>query len=223
MLVSRQIKQLKNGKYAVYEFSPQIEKVKNTYGLLRKKLLRSPKPEEMAYLLKKPPAKARDLLYLHVPGYTEPTAEDVKRSNEKLWKTINMGLDLPDNNTLLEGGIKYIKVCGMDEDILYFNYHRYKEGFDRVEFNRAKAYLREFPDMAPNIGQERKENTLVITIDWSELTQIMPDFSNVDPDTGFYLYGPDHFISMELMKDEQKLDKDDQIQEKDHGTGIIRG
>ncbi len=102
LLVSHQIKQLKNGKYAVYEFSPQIEKVKNAYGHLRKKLLRSPKPEEIAYLLKKPPAKARDLLYLHVPGYTEPTAEDVGLSNEKLWKTINMGLDLPDSNTLLE-------------------------------------------------------------------------------------------------------------------------
>ncbi len=77
--------------------------------------------------------------------------------------------------------------------------------------------------MAPKIGQERKEDTLVITIDWSELTQIMPDLSNVDPDTGFYLYGPDHFISFELMKDEQKLERDAQIQERDHGTGIIRG
>lgn len=217
------IKQLKNGKYAVLGFSPQIEKVKNAHDRMKRKLFRSPKPEEMANLLKKPPAKVRDLLYLHVPGYSEPTAEEIKWSNEKLWKIINMGLDLPDNNTLLEGGIEYIKVYGMDEEILYSNYHRHKKGFDRVEFNRAKAYLIEFPDMAPKIGQEKKENTLVITIDWGELTQIMPDFSNVDPDTGSYLYGPDHFISFGLMKDEGRIDIDASIQEKDRGTGIFRG
>ena len=36
------IKQLKNGKYADQNFSPQIEKVKDAHKLLRRKLFRSP-------------------------------------------------------------------------------------------------------------------------------------------------------------------------------------
>jgi hypothetical protein len=78
------ITQLKNEKYAVLGFSPQIGKEKNAHDRLKRKHFRSLKPEEMAYLLKETPAKARDLLYIHVPGYSEPREEGIKWSNEKL-------------------------------------------------------------------------------------------------------------------------------------------
>ena len=199
------IKQLGDGKYAEIDFSPENEKVKNAYDRMKRKLFRSPKPEEMAYLLGEPPAKARDLLYLYVPGYSEPTAEEIERSNEKLWKVINTGMGLPDNNSLIEFGIKYIKVYGMvEEEILLANYFRHDEGFgfDRVRFNRCRAYLREFTDMAPKISQERKDDWLFITIDWSDLP-IVPQLSR----------GISHkdYIIINLIKDEKEIAGLDQI------------
>jgi hypothetical protein len=187
---------------------------------MKRKLFRSPKPEEMAYELKKPPAKVRDLLYLHVPGYSEPTAEEIGRSNEKLWKTINMGLDLPNNNELLAAGIRKIEVAGMDEDILYSNYHRYKESFNRADFIKSKIYMREFPEMAPKIIQSREDDIQYITIEWGyELTQLLPELSRTDPETGHNMYGPHYTVSFPLMKDESpEVDLDDES----YGVEILR-
>jgi hypothetical protein len=115
-------------------------------------------------------------------------------------------LVLPDNNKLLEDGIKYIRVRGMDEDILFANYFRHDEGFffDRVRFNRCRAYLREFTDMAPKISQERKDDMLFITIDWSDLPIVLPESSRINPSTRIYI---------RLIKDEQEIAGLDQILE----------
>ena len=137
------VKKLNDGRYAYIDFFPEREKVREAHDRLKRKLLRSPKPEEMAYVLKESPAKARDLLYLHVLGYSEPTEEDIRLSREKLWRTINMGLDLPNNNELIEDGIEFIEVNGMDSRILYLNYHRSEDGFSRADYIRSKKYMEE--------------------------------------------------------------------------------
>jgi hypothetical protein len=72
------IKQLKNGKYAVQEFSPQIEEVKDTYDRMRRKLLRSPKPEEMAYLLEIPLLR---LEIFYTSTFLDIPSQRQKRSN----------------------------------------------------------------------------------------------------------------------------------------------
>jgi len=207
LLPSNQIKQLDNGKYALPEFIPQREKVKKAHDRMKRKLFRSPKPEEMAYLLGKPPANTRNLLYLHVPDYSEPTTEEIERSNEKLWIVLNTGLDLPDGNALIRDGIKQIKVYGeVEEDILVANYRRHTKGvyFDRVRFNRSRLYLREFTDMAPKISKERKDDWLFITIDWRGLPISLPLLSRSNPN------GHTEYI-IKLIKDEQEIAELDQI------------
>ena len=201
------IKQLDDGKYAIIEFSPEGEKVKEAHDRMKRKLFRSPKPEEMAYVLGEPPAKVRDLLYHHVPSYSEPTTEEIKRSNKKLWIVLNTGLDLPDGNALIRDGIKQIKIYGeVEEDILIANYRRHTKGvyFDRVRFNRSRSYLREFTDMAPKISTERKDDWLFITIDWRGLPISLPLLSRSNPN------GHTEYI-IKLIKDEQEIAGLDQI------------
>jgi hypothetical protein len=69
------------------------------------KLLRNPRPEELAGMIKKSPSEARDLLFKYIPGYREPTQEEILSSEKVLWKTIALGITLPSKNDLFKRGI----------------------------------------------------------------------------------------------------------------------
>jgi len=71
------IKQLGDGRYVSKYYCEEEGTVKAAYELLRRKLFRSPKPEEVAHMIREKPEEARDLLFKYVQDYSEPTKEQI--------------------------------------------------------------------------------------------------------------------------------------------------
>ena len=113
------IKQLSDGKYAVKWHSSEENDVKSSYNLLKRKLLREPTPEEISGLIKCVPNHARDLLFKYIPGYREPTVNEIALSSRNLYKTIVWGSIEPlRKSELYEKDIFKLIAKGIDKETL---------------------------------------------------------------------------------------------------------
>ena len=158
------IKQLPDGKYAMKSYDLEEDMIKNAYNLLKKRLLRSPKPEEIAYLIKRSPVDARNLLFKYICGYSEPTANEIEAAAKRVWSCIFLGMDfgsidVPDYDLdHQEVSLKSIDIfayCGIEVD-------------RPVSSEAARSYLRECPEMEPRIVSTVNGNKLVIEAVWDE-------------------------------------------------------
>ena len=68
------VKKLPNDKYSLIWYEEDKYAIEN----LRRKLLRNPRSEELAGLIKKTTWEAKDLLYKYIPGYREPTEDEIE-------------------------------------------------------------------------------------------------------------------------------------------------
>lgn len=84
------VKKLPNDKWALKWYVDDEE----TARILKMKLLRNPQPEELAGIIKRSIADARELLVKSISGYREPTDEEITSSAKVLWMKIVSGLDL---------------------------------------------------------------------------------------------------------------------------------
>ncbi|MGV8127503.1 MAG: winged helix-turn-helix domain-containing protein [Methanothrix sp.] len=157
------IKQLPDGRYAIASYKPEKETICDAHDLFRKRFLRSPRPEELAYTTQESPENTRLLLYKYVQGYSEPTDKEIEIAATEVWNLIFLGMDysdLPDNSDM------------DDEDVLYnnFNYDAFYQ-FDAPPFSlieRSKSYIRENPEMIPRIISTQIGNKLEIEAVWEE-------------------------------------------------------
>lgn len=168
------IRQLEDGRYVLKYFCEEEGKVKAAFELLRTKLFRSPKPEEVAPIIKEKPGDARDLLFKYVQDYSEPTEEQIQLSSIKQLEMVCYGIDLPKKDILLSKGLKSVQAWGINGEFL-LNYYNKRDKFGN--WSEAEAYLRNFPELAPTIykygtnsvGEEI--DTLYLEFEWPEAVQ----------------------------------------------------
>lgn len=154
------VRKLSNDKFALIWYMDDEETAKN----LKRKLLRNPRPEELASIIRKPSNDARDLLFQFIPGYREPTQEEIFSSAKTLWKTIALGITLPSKNDLFKRGIIKAVFIGLDHETL--NEILAKECSSLS--CQTKDYLNEFPKMVSKITIEGNGNQIIYKIDWSD-------------------------------------------------------
>jgi hypothetical protein len=65
------VKKLDDGRYALKSYSDEENRIRNSYEVLSRKLLRSPTPDEFAGQIKNLPDAARNLLFKYLPDYCE--------------------------------------------------------------------------------------------------------------------------------------------------------
>ena len=152
------VKKLSNDKYALIWYVEEDMKIRN----LKRKLQRNPQPEELAGLIKKSPSEARDLLFKYIPGYREPTQEEILSSEKVLWKTIALGITLPSKNDLFKRGIIKAVFIGLDHETL--NEILAKECSSPLFCD----YLNEFPEMKPEITSEENGDKIKCEVKWSD-------------------------------------------------------
>lgn len=161
-------KQLDDSKYAVKWYSEEGHETRNSYDLLSKKFLRPPTPEELAGEIERRPDEARDLLFKYVPGYHEPTEQEMSTSVTTLWEMLVCGvLDLPTKKEWFEKGITKVVVKGVDQTTLNF-YFKNRASINDAE---SKNYLSEFPDMMPAIDVDQKGKEVTYNVEWKEDTK----------------------------------------------------
>ncbi len=158
------IKQLPDGRYVIKSYDLEEDTIKNAYNLLKKRLLRSPKPEEIAYLIQKGPGEARDLLFKYIPGYSEPTATEIETAAKRVWDLIFWGMDfgsidMPDYD-LDRQDVSFKSI----DFWAFFGIEEYRPVSSEV----AMSYLRECPEMKPRIISTVNGNKLVIEAVWDE-------------------------------------------------------
>jgi len=118
------IKQLHDGRYVSIFFCEEESNVRAAHESLKRKLFRSPNPEEIAPLIKEKPGDARDLLFKYIEGYSEPTEEQIRLSSMTQLEMICYGIDLPKNDLLLKKGIKYVQAWGIYGEYLLIHYKK---------------------------------------------------------------------------------------------------
>lgn len=154
------VKKLDNDKFALKWHSAEEQTVKS----LKAKLLRNPRPEELAGLMRKPPSEARELLIRFIPGYREPTDDEIACSAKCLWSTIVAGLDLPKNRYWFEQGVTKLITEGIDKETL----KKLLEIKTAAMNDESNRYLIEFPEMKPSISTKKESNWATIKLEWSE-------------------------------------------------------
>ena len=152
------VRKLSNDKLALIWYTDDEETAK----ILKRKLLRNPRPEELAGLIKKSPSEARDLLFKYIPGYREPTQEEILSSAKVLWKTIVLGITLPSKNDLFKRGITKAIFIGLDPETL--NDIWAKECSSQL----CCDYLNGFPEMKPEITSEENGDKIKYEVKWSD-------------------------------------------------------
>jgi len=136
------VKKLSNDKYALKWYEEEKEVIVN----LKRKLLRNPQPEELAGLKRMTIGEAKDLLSRHIPGYREPTEEEMTSSAKTLWKILAWGgLHLPSKKELAEKGIINVTVEGIDQETLDELFEENPSFF----LAEANDYLKDFPGLKP--------------------------------------------------------------------------
>jgi hypothetical protein len=154
------VKKLSNDKYALIWYVEEDAIIKS----LKRKLLRNPLPEELACLVKKSPSESRDILFQNIPGYREPTDEEITSSSQILWKTILSPLELPSKKDLFEKGVLKAVFEGVDRETLNAILKNELSPFR----DEGGSYLEEFPEMKPKMAIQEKDRQIVYRIDWSD-------------------------------------------------------
>jgi hypothetical protein len=155
------IKKLSNDKYALIWYVEEEAAAKN----LKRKLLRNPHPEELAGIIRKSRSEAKDLLVKYIPGYREPTSDEVASSAKILFKTIILGsLELPSKKELFEKGIIGLVVEGIDQETL----NEILEMKTSIDLDNARSYRDEFPDARPEVIFTEEHNWIRARVKWSE-------------------------------------------------------
>lgn len=158
------IKKLDDGRYAMKGFDLEEERIRDAHNLFKKRFLRSPRPGELAYAIRETPEKTRDLLYKYVPGYSEPSDEEIRAATDDVWNLIFWGIDyssieIPDYDlNIHEVTFKSIDCFGFCEI----------EEYRPVSSERATNYLRECPEMKPEFVCTWNGNKLIIEAVWNE-------------------------------------------------------
>jgi len=156
------IMKLPNDKYAIKWLLPEEFQTKNAYHLLQKKLVRPPTPEEISGLIKRDPGESRNLLFKYIPNYREPNQDLITSSARTLFKIIVAGkLDLQSKKYWFKKGIEKLTFSGLDQQTLN---EILKDGKLQAE---ATGYLKDFPDMAPDIQIEAIGHQLIYHINHS--------------------------------------------------------
>jgi hypothetical protein len=155
------VRKLPNDKFALKWYTDE----EDTANTLKKKLLRNPLPEELAGLIRKSRSEAKDVLIKYLPGYREPTSDEMASSAKTLYKMIILGaLELPSKKKLFEKGIIGLSVEGIDQETLT----DILEKRTSIDLNNAKSYLAEFPETRPEITFTEKHNWISCRVKWGE-------------------------------------------------------
>ncbi len=154
------VKKHPKDKWALKWYADEEE----TANILKMKLLRNPQPEELAGIIKRSAADARELLVKYIPGYREPTDYEINSSAEALWMRIVACLDLPNKKYWFEHEVTNVSVDGIDEKTLY----KIISDKSAAVVDEAINYLREFPDMEPSVAIEEEGNLARIKVEWSD-------------------------------------------------------
>jgi DNA-binding transcriptional ArsR family regulator len=158
------IEQLKDGRYVAKRDSSEETRFIEYYDLLRRKLLRNPSSEELAGLIKKTPPVTRTLLFKYIPGYREPTEEEIVSAARVLCKVIVWGsLNLPTKKDFFEKGISKVVVEGIAQEML----NEIMEQKLTISLDDAKKYIIEFPEMKPDITELDGIEKIVYKVNWS--------------------------------------------------------
>jgi hypothetical protein len=161
--------QLPDGRYttksAIKKFTSEEEQIKASYELLKRKLLRPPTPEEISGYIKLTPDEAKPILFKYIPGYREPSQEEIARSANDLWKLLVYScLDLPGKKAWFDKGIIKIVFEGIDQ--LTFN--EFLENSYSISLEVAREYLDANPDMKPKIIFKEEAGEILYKVEWSE-------------------------------------------------------
>jgi hypothetical protein len=156
----RLVKKLNNDKFALKWYTDDEE----TSRELKRKLLRNPLPDELACMIKKSPSEAREFLVKSIPGYREPTHEEITSSANALWMKIVSGLNLPSKKDLFERGVTKIVVEGVDQETL----NKLLKIESNISVGEKYNYLKDFPDLKPVIGIRDEGNCTMYKLDWSD-------------------------------------------------------
>ena len=161
-------KQLPGDKYAVKWFDVEEDVVKTAFNGLKKKLFRSPTPEEFAGHINKKPNEARDLLLKNIPGYREPTEDEIAISAKVLWKMLTRGSwissDLPTKKEFFEKGVIKVVVEGIDQETL----NEILQNKPSVSRDDSNKYFAEFPEMKPIIIEVMAGKQTVYKVHWND-------------------------------------------------------
>ena len=155
------VKKLSNDKYALKWYDEEKDVIEN----LKRKLLRNPQPDELAGLIKKTPEEAKAQLLLHIPGYREPTEEEITSSAKTLWKILAWGgLRLPSKKELAEKGIINVIVEGIDQETLDELFKENPSFF----LAEANNYLKDFSGLKPTKVCLKKGKSIIYKMQWSD-------------------------------------------------------
>jgi hypothetical protein len=154
------VRKLPSDKLALKWYTDEEE----TANTLKRKLLRNPQPEELAGILRTQPSDARDVFVKYIPGYREPTDEEITSSSQLLWKMILSPLELPSKKDLFEKGVLKAVFEGVDRETL--------NAIQKNELSPVRdeggSYLEEFPGMKPKMTIYKKDRQIVYKIGWSD-------------------------------------------------------
>jgi DNA-directed RNA polymerase specialized sigma subunit len=158
------IKQLKSGKYALKWYSTEEESIKNAHEFIKERLLRSPTPEEIAYRIKEPPGKARELLFKYIQGYSEPTVEEIEEAANKVWDLMFWGDVLSQIQ---------IDESTYDINIIHINCRAWIDKVEEFEDREqlvleSKSYLERYPEMKPEIVSWIDDDTQFFEAKWAD-------------------------------------------------------
>jgi hypothetical protein len=154
------IKKIKNDKYAIKEFSEEEEMILSEYNRLKRLLQRSPKSEEISFSIKKTPEETRNLFFKYVNGYSEPTEEEIEKSANKVCSLIRRGMNFNPK--------KILDIPGKNYCFLSADFYAFPNPLDMRQEARQEAgsYLKEFPEMKPEIEISEDNNTVYIKAVW---------------------------------------------------------
>ena len=169
------IVKLPNDKYTMRWILPEEYEIKNAYQKLQKKLVRSPTPDEISGFIRRSPGESRGLLFKYIPSYLEPDHDKISSSAHAVFELIVAGkLDLHSKKYWFEKGIEKVTFVGLDQHTLEI----LKDGLIQAE---ARNYLKDFPDMAPDIQIEETGRQLIYHINHSdEARKILNKLSLLD-------------------------------------------
>jgi hypothetical protein len=160
------VRKLPNDKFALKWYTDEEE----TANTLKRKLLRNPLPEELAGLIRKSQSEAKDVLIKYLPGYREPTSDEMASSAKILFKTIILGaLELPSKKELFEKGIAKLTVEGIDQETLT----EILEKRTSINLDKSKSYLAEFPETRPEVIFTEEHNWIRYNVKWSYDARIL--------------------------------------------------
>jgi hypothetical protein len=160
--------QLSDGRYALKWYDLDKDAIIRKFGQIREKLLRNPLPEEFAGPMSKTPSEARDILYRYIIGYREPTSEEIRSTEDRLFKKIVLGSwsknSWPiDKKSLYEKGIKRIIIKGISKEIL----EEILAGVDPHLIGDAQKYLKNYPLMESTSLVASHDTEIHYKLNWS--------------------------------------------------------